>query len=74
MKKSCMQGYKNHVPVKGTVCDEMNILWPNDSKRFVWLGNKFLNLKFDQNMLTIEWDISSKINLGTTVKSLDTRV
>ena len=39
-KKSRTRGYKTHVPVKETGCDEMNILWPNDSIRFVMLGYK----------------------------------
>ena len=39
-KKSRTRGYKTPVPVKGTGCDEMNILWPNDSIRFVRLGYK----------------------------------
>ena len=30
-KKSRTRGYKTPVPVKGTGCDQMNILWPNDS-------------------------------------------
>ena len=39
-QKSRTRGYKTPVPVKGTSCDEMNILLPNDSIRFVRLGYK----------------------------------
>ena len=42
--------------------------------RFVRLDHKIYNPKFDQNQLRIDRDISIQINLGTRVKSLDTRV
>ena len=40
--------------VKGTGCDEMIILGPNDFIRFVRLFYTVYNPKFDQNLLRIE--------------------
>ena len=73
-KKSRKRGYKTLITVKGTGCDKIIILWQNESIMFVRLFYKIWNPKFEQNLVRIEWDIISKINLGTRVNSLDTKV